>query len=201
LETEGLQKPNGHSFLKPNFWKEKDLKTINSSEREANFQRWFGDSKVVDAEGKPLVVYHGTASTGIENFESWRGVAGHFAFDPEFANNYADEAHRDAVSDGYSIEQGAGGVVYPVYLKAENIFDLRKKEHRNLVGIKEEIGSYETLEQNADAIKSAGFDSYYDFEYDSSSPPNGIGVFSPAQIKSATGNDGSFDSCGPNITH
>jgi len=27
-----------------------------------NFKRWFGDSKVVDAEGKPLVVYHGTRS-------------------------------------------------------------------------------------------------------------------------------------------
>lgn len=26
----------------------------------AAFQRWFGDSKVVDADGKPLVVYHGT---------------------------------------------------------------------------------------------------------------------------------------------
>ena len=28
-----------------------------------NFWQWFGDSKVVDAEGRPLVVYHGTAST------------------------------------------------------------------------------------------------------------------------------------------
>lgn len=27
-----------------------------------NFWKWFGDSKVVDADGKPLVVYHGTAS-------------------------------------------------------------------------------------------------------------------------------------------
>jgi hypothetical protein len=26
------------------------------------FKRWFGDSKVVDAEGKPLVVYHGTTA-------------------------------------------------------------------------------------------------------------------------------------------
>lgn len=26
------------------------------------FKRWFGDSKVVDAEGKPLVVYHGTGA-------------------------------------------------------------------------------------------------------------------------------------------
>ena len=28
------------------------------------FKRWFGGSKIVDAEGKPLVVYHGTAYTG-----------------------------------------------------------------------------------------------------------------------------------------
>ena len=26
------------------------------------FQRWFKDSKVVDADGKPLVVYHGTGA-------------------------------------------------------------------------------------------------------------------------------------------
>jgi hypothetical protein len=24
------------------------------------FKKWFGDSKVVDADGKPLVVYHGS---------------------------------------------------------------------------------------------------------------------------------------------
>lgn len=30
--------------------------------RTPEFKRWFGDSKVVDAEGKPLVVYHGTAA-------------------------------------------------------------------------------------------------------------------------------------------
>ena len=28
--------------------------------RERNFRNWFGDSKVVDEEGKPLVMYHGT---------------------------------------------------------------------------------------------------------------------------------------------
>lgn len=28
-----------------------------------NFVRWFGDSKVVDSDGKPLVVYHGTGNT------------------------------------------------------------------------------------------------------------------------------------------
>lgn len=33
--------------------------SVPQTETEA-FKRWFGDSKVVDAEGKPLVVYHGT---------------------------------------------------------------------------------------------------------------------------------------------
>ena len=34
---------------------------INPTEEGVrNFWRWFGDSKVVDADGKPLVVYHGT---------------------------------------------------------------------------------------------------------------------------------------------
>ena len=179
----------------------KQVKYSLRSPTTPQFKRWFGESKVVDKDGKPLVVYHGTASTGITEFKGWRGAAGHFAFDPEFANNYADEAYKDAIDDGYSIEQGAGGVVYPVYLKAENIFDLRKKEHRQKVGIKEEIGSYETLEQNADAIKAAGFDSYYDFEYDSSSPPNGIAVFSPTQIKSATGNIGTYDPNNPDIRY
>lgn len=35
---------------------------INKKEREANFKEWFGDSKVVDENGEPLVVYHGTGA-------------------------------------------------------------------------------------------------------------------------------------------
>lgn len=163
------------------------------------FKAWFADSRVVDADGKPRVMYHGTASTAIMEFKSWRGVAGHFAFDPKFASDYAQEAHHDAVTDGYSIEQGAGGTVYMVHLRAENIFDLRLKEHRLKVGIKEEIGSYEDLELNLEAIKMAGHDSYFDFEYDSASLPSGIAVFSPTQIKSATGNRGSFEPTSPDI--
>lgn len=38
------------------------------------FKRWFGDSVVTDADGKPLVVYHGTAAD----------VGDNFAFDPKF---------------------------------------------------------------------------------------------------------------------
>ncbi|MFX4850199.1 hypothetical protein ABTB67_18855, partial [Acinetobacter baumannii] len=38
------------------------------TETEA-FKKWFGDSKVVDEEGKPLVVYHGSPSGDIRQFD------------------------------------------------------------------------------------------------------------------------------------
>ncbi len=34
------------------------------------FKKWFGESKVVDAEGKPMVVYHGTESAGFDEFKT-----------------------------------------------------------------------------------------------------------------------------------
>lgn len=34
----------------------------DTPEAQRNFWRWFGDSKVVDVKGQPLVVYHGTGS-------------------------------------------------------------------------------------------------------------------------------------------
>jgi len=35
---------------------------IDKTTRDANFKKWFKDSKVVDDNGKPLVVYHGSSS-------------------------------------------------------------------------------------------------------------------------------------------
>ena len=43
-------------------WKEKGTKS-------KYFKKWFGDSKVVDENGKPLVVYHGTPNAGFETFK------------------------------------------------------------------------------------------------------------------------------------
>jgi hypothetical protein len=64
------------------------------------FKKWFGDSKVVDAAGKPLVVYHGTAS----DFEAFDpqfnkvGVQGggfYFTTRKPLAEDYAYGANRD----------------------------------------------------------------------------------------------------------
>ena len=44
------------------------------------FKKWFGDSKVVDAEGKPLVVYHGSRVSGFETFDLSKIDAHHVGF-------------------------------------------------------------------------------------------------------------------------
>ncbi len=84
------------------------------------FKRWFGDSKVVDADGKPLVVYHGTASD-ISVFDISRsgestnntgfyGQGAYFTEDIEDATGYAAWAER-----------GEGGRnLIPAYLSIRN---------------------------------------------------------------------------------
>lgn len=86
-----------------------------------NFYKWFGDSKVVDEQGRPLVVYHGTAkdftefdlsrtgeSTGNTGFY---GAGAYFSQDGEDAGGYALWARRS--------EDDAANVI-SVYLALQN---------------------------------------------------------------------------------
>lgn len=81
--------------------KKMSIESVDSPE----FRKWFGDSKVVDDEGKPLVVYHGTEgdfdafSTGGGRLET-RDTGSFFSSDPNTAYSYA----------------GNKGKMYPVYL-------------------------------------------------------------------------------------
>lgn len=69
-------------------------KQINSD----SFKRWFGNSKVVDDNGDPLVVYHGTTHNftefgdGTHNVEGAVGAGHYFTTNPDDASeNYAGE--------------------------------------------------------------------------------------------------------------
>ncbi|MGH8172173.1 MAG: hypothetical protein ACREPX_03435, partial [Rhodanobacteraceae bacterium] len=60
----------------------------------AAFKSWFGESKVVDKSGDPLVVYHGSARPERigSRFRSKRATSGPMAFftdDPKIASNYS----------------------------------------------------------------------------------------------------------------
>lgn len=82
------------------------------------FRAWFGDSKVVDAEGKPLVVYHGAPdvrdilASGFKKSPTRGGV--YFTSDKQsVANTYAD----DSRALDY---QNAEPHVIPLYMSLQN---------------------------------------------------------------------------------
>jgi hypothetical protein len=80
----------------------------NQTETPA-FKNWFGESKVVDADGKPLVVYHGTAKA-FDAFDQDKTMDGVFWF----------------TSDKSSLERGESGAagvgeIMPVYLSAKKL--------------------------------------------------------------------------------
>jgi len=83
--------------------------------RERNFRNWFGDSKVVDEEGNPLVMYHGTNSPISE-----------FLF--EFTNKGNDQLgsgfyFTDTPSEASGYAEDNAGNVMPVYLSVQNPLD------------------------------------------------------------------------------
>ena len=101
------------------------------------FKEWFGDSKIVDAqgepeqthkvngEGKPLTVYHGTPSGEFEQFKlhkagsnvdsGFLGQGFYFTNDQKVANYYATRGAAKAPT------------VIPAYLSVKNPFDWGKK--------------------------------------------------------------------------
>lgn len=81
-------------------------KKFGSDEVAENFARWFGDSKVVDEDGNPLLVYHGT-NRSFSEFDSQRqrdarnsmfqGNGFFFTEDQEIADKYSDAAVNQTI--------------------------------------------------------------------------------------------------------
>lgn len=136
------------------------------------FKRWFGDSKVVDADGKPLVVYHGgTVGNVFDAAHSGTGSGreGGFFFTPDIrqARDYAGSAD-----------------VKSVFLSIKNpLFTDRQ------------LDPDEVAQAKAD-----GYDGYWLIE-DGLVEESEIVTFLPEQIKSATGNNGQFNPANPDIRY
>jgi hypothetical protein len=98
IEVDGVMRPALNSNGKP---------IHPTQEGVRNFWKWFGDSKVVDEQDRPLVVYHGTAGDFTEfNTQGGRGKT--FDTGSFFTT-------RAKTADTYT--GGVGGSVMPVYLR------------------------------------------------------------------------------------
>lgn len=170
------------------------------------FKRWFGDSKVVDADDNPLVVYHGTgqlddntADGAIGQFMDFSPVW--FAADAGLANVYAAQsAYGDPT-------------IYPAFLSVQRplrmSFDMDQGAlpvvpYARRLGVSEEDidfyqdgPAYDFVRSRpfVEAAQSKGYDGFIVNE-------DGVptyAVFDSTQIKSATGNIGTYDVTSPDI--
>ena len=78
--------------------------------RTPEFKAWFGNSKVVDENGEPKVMYHGTrASTTFSNFWTHKQMGAHFGTEPFQANERLG-----------TYRSSRNARVAPVFLRIEN---------------------------------------------------------------------------------
>lgn len=205
IDVDGVQRPALNSNGQP---------IHPTLEGVRNFWRWFGDSKVVDEQGRPLVVYHGTAAD-FEAFDPKRlgardagffGRGFYFAPDEDTAQGYADSAAED---DGLPIENSA---VIPGYVALQNPFvwdmadDGAASTRAALAsfGIKREsvrgdssaLGTDKERTAFNKVVREEGYDGVVVVDEDGFRE---VVAFNPTQIKSATGNRGTFDGANPNI--
>jgi hypothetical protein len=174
------------------------------------FKRWFKKSKIVDDNGKPLVVYHtgafdadeiisGAEKNRRENspYDGNQGI--YFTDDPAYSSVYGS-------SDGKA--------TYPVYLSIQNPYIIRgKTQLTQMAKLKQiilgkrtpqEVRPSETYtppsmdsmyvnEAYKAKLLEAGYDGIINTVY------NEIVAFEPTQIKSAISNVGSYDAYNPNM--
>jgi len=185
------------------------------------FKGWFGDSKVVDKEGKPLVVYHGTGvnvgnrgefmSGDFDNFDP--GLSGKssktgapegtyfFTDDPAVASSYTVQWRGD-----FSEKLKDNANVMPVHISLKKPLRVNAKgENWREILYK---GEYRSLNDIVQLAKDSG---KYDGVVVSKVHDQGVGdvaaknsttyvAFKPEQIKSVF-NRGTYDPKDANILH
>lgn len=137
-------------------------KQLYDQTKSQEFIDWFGDSKIVDENGEPLITYH----AGPNFVDVFKKDPKYFPLD---TNSFFFTSVRD-----YAAKYGE--FMYPVFLKGEQIEKLEEIEHASV---------WEFKRDNADIQ----FDSLVGEDYGTPHPV--YVVFNPTQIKSVF-NQGQF---------
>jgi hypothetical protein len=162
------------------------------------FLNWFKQSKVVDANGAPLVVYTGTSKdVDFKKFKTGQRGAW-FTTDPAEASMYATDndsmkiVHDNDSRDPWAMKRvNTASRVFPVYLSIQNPYHLTGAE---LKAFNEQRGSYAAHQRDF-------FNKKRNEGYDGIQWGDNIWVaFEPNQIKSVN-NSGAFSPKNPDILH
>lgn len=182
--------------------------SVNASQTETPaFKRWFEGSKVVDENGNPQVMYHGTPED-FTVFNTADRLADGSARNPMNDNIGAFFTSDRPDAEDFSARNASSSAasnIHDVYLAIKNPLVFEDQA---------EFRSY--LRKNSrEDMEKAGYDGViindvyeedraYEFDPDSDEYLNGPKTrwaiaFSPEQVKSASRNNGNFDSSNPDI--
>ena len=227
LEPRVPQARPDEGLFAPKAPKEGSLFSRRAPETEA-FKRWFGDSAVVDKSGAPKVVYHGTnktqdggAFTLFDTYASRYGLMGmgaYFTESPTVASSYTQKGKGDAptVYPAYlSIKRPldmdapadvAGWVNH--FPDADEFHEGNNTNESWFRAAEESVrdsGAYaaDGAEIMQDGMRAMGYDGITHMgggRIDPNSERHRVWIaFDPEQVKSATGNQGTFDPGHPDI--
>ena len=190
---------------------------ISANKKQTNtpeFKKWFKDSKVVDENGEPLVVYHGTADD-FEAFElNAEGISGEgakengifFALSPKLASLFSRVSSKPG---GRGPERGNSNVI-PVYLSIQNPKVLQVWEVMSENDFDEYYSNPRKMRAALDKAREEGYDGVLIKDYVEELNVDGENyikeedqwvAFEPTQVKSAIGNKGTFDVTNPKIRY
>ena len=188
-ETAELLAPNG----KPSNLTPEQYRLVRTPE----FKAWFGDwendpenaSKVVDENGEPMVVYHGT-NNDFTIFKLEKptiaayGQGYYFTNDKQFASNYA---------------RGQNAKILSLFLKIKNFFEIYEDE------LPSGYEKYSEMENNKglsrDFTNKLVFNGYDGVYAKNRFNENELVVFNSNQIKLADGSNNTFDPENPDIRY
>lgn len=181
---------------------------VSNVTNSLQFKRWFGDwqnrperaSKVVNADGSPKIVYHGTSdSFNIFDLEksgkNFGDLSGGFFFFTNYRDGYPNSAMDYARNS--SEKNGGEAVVAEAYLNIKKPLYLDSRGY---------YSTSEYFDRNRESIGEKYLNGSYDgiiIENSDKAADDGIlyAVNDPTQIKSATDNIGTFDGKNPDIRY
>ena len=182
--------------------------SVQNVTESKQFKNWFGDwqnhperaSKVVNADGTPKVVYHGTLAHGLHEFKK-SFIGSRFSFDETgffFTDN--ESLAQDYATGDFDNSKGE---VIPAYLNVRRplVFDSQyalKNGYGKVFRENDAVGVW-------DAYQGAILDEAQEMRADGIIVNDGtsemVVVFEPNQIKSATDNVGTFNRNNPDIRY
>lgn len=209
IEVDGERRPIENS---------EGRQVADTFDKQKAFYDWFGKSAVVDDKGRPLTMYHGTSNAGFDSFDTYAsnyglmGMGGYFTADPNVASSYTAKGRGDAPG----VYKTYLSIKHPIDMDGPADAEKWKAqfdgiEHYHEGGDKneswyraaedmmadQEMPKWEGAEAMQDGLRGMGYDGITHVgggRVAADSVRHRVYVaFDPEQVKSATGNAGSFD--------